>query len=53
MQFAGKGTLEIVYELLKAEHTENIGIVLGMNEQQRLPGIYAAGLGKRNGGIGQ
>ena len=37
MQFAGKGTLEIVYELLKAEHTENIGIVLGMNEQQRLP----------------
>lgn len=37
MQFAGMGTIEIVYELLKAEHTENIGIVLGMNEQQRLP----------------
>ena len=37
VQFAGKGTIEIVYELLKAEHTENIGIVLGMNEQQRLP----------------
>ena len=32
VQFAGKGTIEIVYELLKAEHTENIGIVLGMNE---------------------
>lgn len=37
VQFAGKGTIEIVYELLKAEHTENIGIVLGMNEKQRLP----------------
>ena len=37
VQFAGMGTIEIVYELLKAEHTENIGIVLGMNEQQRLP----------------
>ena len=51
VQFAGRGTIEIVYELLKAEHTENIGIVLGMNAASA--GIYAAGLGKCNGGIGQ
>lgn len=36
IQLAARSTFVLLQELLKAKHTKNIGIVLGMNELQRM-----------------
>ena len=37
LQLAARSTIALINSLLTAENTENIGIVLGLNERQRLP----------------